>query len=397
MSIKQSAWVFTMASLSVAGCYAEPKPSIATHYSIPAVTTERAETIEQMVPRLMHEHGVITAGIGVIKDGQLVWTGYYGEQSPGVPASAETRFNIASITKTVTAETILRLVEAGKLTLDEPMSDYWLDPDIADNEYRDRLTARIALNHTTGFPNWRFLSDIDGQFDISLPLRFKVEPGSSYTYSGEGLEYVARYAQHKLGKGFESLVNDYVYQPLGMNSASFSVNAADFKYLARAEDADGKFHGHYCRPSGYCRTEGEWSAADDMNVTIVDHAKFLIAVMNSEGYGDTLTDERNRIYIEKSNVPQSILVLCEQLTPEQCPQKQGYGLGWEVADYGDYQLLSHGGSDWSEVALAYFYNNTRDGLIIFLNGPNTQAGRMMPHAIELMHPASPIRPHYIRP
>lgn len=367
------------------------------HSIIPTITVEKAKIVEEAIPRLMRQHGVITAGIGVIKNGQLAWTGYFGEQSPGLPASENTRFNIASITKTITAETILRLVDSGKLSLDEPMSNHWLDPDIADNKYRDQMTARMALNHTTGFPNWRFLSDVDGTFDISLPLRFKSEPGTLYTYSGEGLEYVARYAEKKLDRDFESLVIEYVYQPLAMNNTSFSVNEASFKNLARAEDANGVFHGYYCRPSGYCRSEGEWSAADDMNVTIPDHAKFLISVMSADGYSSAIAKDRNHIQVEMNNVPEAILVLCDQLSSEQCPEKQGYGLGWEVADYGDYKLLSHVGSDWSEVAVAYFYTNTKDGLIIFLNGPNSQAVSMMPDAIELMHPESPIRPHYIRP
>ncbi|WP_116808206.1 serine hydrolase domain-containing protein [Steroidobacter cummioxidans] len=113
-------------------------------------------SLDRALANLIAENGVLTAGVGVIDDGNLVWTGYYGEPEPGVPASAKTRFNVASITKTVAAETALRLVAKGKLDLDEPLAPYWIDPDIAHDPRREQLTARMVLNHTSGFPNWRF-------------------------------------------------------------------------------------------------------------------------------------------------------------------------------------------------------------------------------------------------
>ena len=361
--------------------------------SVPDVTQERAALYDRTFPQLLEQHGVVTAGVGVIRNGELVWTGYYGEHSPGRAASADTQFDIASITKTVTAEAIMRLAAEGALSLDEPMAPYWLEDDIADDERSGRITPRMALTHSTGFPNWRFLHE-DGYFDASLPLRFNIEPGTSYMYSGEGFDYVARFAGRKLETGFEDLVKQTVYEPIGMTGVSFSMREANFDNIARAVDENGEFHGHYCRPSGWCRREGEWSGADDMRVTVPDHAKFMISVMNGDGYDDAMAADRNRVQVEKWNVPESILVMCERLPEDLCPEKQGYGLGWEVADYGDYQILSHGGSDWSEAAIAYFYTDTKDGVLIFLNAPNRNAIAMMAPAIELIHPGSPIAPHY---
>lgn len=60
-------------------------------------------TNERELADFLHRHGIVTAGIGVIRNGEPVWDRYFGEQSPGVPATFETRFNVASITKTVTA------------------------------------------------------------------------------------------------------------------------------------------------------------------------------------------------------------------------------------------------------------------------------------------------------
>lgn len=376
------------AAMSIA-CSA-PTPS-----RLPAIDAARGEVLDAAFEILLREHGVLTAGVGVIRNGELVWSGHYGEHAPGIPASATTQFDVASITKTVTTEAILRLVDAGLISLDEPMAAHWLDPDVAQDPRAARITPRMALSHGTGFPNWRFLSD-EGDFDPDLPLRFRFDPGTSYGYSGEGFEYLARFVEGKLGVDFEDVVRQRVFEPIGLEGAAWSIREANFANIVQARDEDGVFHGHYCRPSGWCREEGAWSAADDLRVTVADHARFLAAVMRADGYAESIANDRDRVQVEKWNVPESILVRCEDLPRNQCPKAQGYGLGWEVADYGDHELLSHGGSDWSEVAIAYFYSDTHDGVIIFLNAPNDRAVAMMPHALALVHPGSPLIPHYAR-
>lgn len=124
----------------VMGCDTGPAPEAdpgvvdaATVIDIEAMTAERVLAIEQGLHEVMGAFDVITVGAGVIKNGELVWTGYYGEQSPGVPASRQTLFDVASMTKTITAETILRLVAAGRLSLDESMAPYWIDPDLVED------------------------------------------------------------------------------------------------------------------------------------------------------------------------------------------------------------------------------------------------------------------------
>lgn len=352
-------------------------------------TTERTvphEVLDSRVGEVVREHDVTTAGVAVIRDGRLAWTGYYGEESPGEPASAETMFNVASVTKVVTAETILRLADAGKLSLDEPMAPHWADPDIAgDPRHRD-LTPRMALNHTTGFPNWRFL----------LPdrkLKFVQEPGTRFGYSGEGFEYVANYAEERLKTDFGELVRRVILEPIGIPDAAYVIREETFDRLVEARDEEGTFYGHYCRPNGWCRKEGSYSAADDMAITVEDYARFMIAVMNDEGYGAQMVADRNRV---QSEMGEHSAVICDRVPARLCPQSQGYGLGWQVLDYGDRELLAHGGSDWSELALSYFWTDTKDGVVIFLNAPNIHALAAMPRLIELLDPHSPLVDLYDR-
>ncbi|MEM9594208.1 MAG: serine hydrolase domain-containing protein [Acidobacteriota bacterium] len=378
--------VWALAALTCLGCAPTPPTPEATPADIEAVTPERAAELEQRFDELLDRLGVVTAGVGVIQAGELTWTGYYGEQSPGVPASRETLFDVASMTKPVAAETILRLASTGALSLDEPMAPHWVDPDIAEDPRHLRLTARMALNHSTGFPNWRFFMD-DGQ------LQFIEEPGTAYGYSGEGFDYAMRWAEAKLGQDFPTLVAKQVFEPVGMRGVTLAVQPALFGRIARPVDAEGTFHGHYCRPNGWCRDEGDYTAADDLRVTVEDYAKFLISAMDGDGLRPDVLAERNSVRVDQGN---DVVFDCGENPEEPCPKAQGYGLGWEVLDYGDYKVIGHGGSDWSEVTLGYFYSRSRDGLLLFFNAPNLAAMGAMSEALPWFDPDSPYVGQYRR-
>lgn len=347
---------------------------------VPPPTTD----LDRAVANVLVEHGIVTAGVGLIDDGHLVWTGYWGEQEPGVPASATTRFNVASITKTVAAETALRLAAKGLLDLDAPLAPYWVDPDVADDPRHERLTARMVLTHTSGFPNWRF-------FRRDRKLAFENEPSAVYGYSGEGFEYLARAIENKLRRPFPDLVGTYVLEPAGMRASTLVIRREGLANLARRVDEQGDFPGHYCRPQGGCRDEGSYSAADDMIVTVPDYARFLISVMNDEGYDAELGAERGRVHTDKGT---QRVVDCGTRVGTACPRSQGYGLGFEVIDYGGFKLVGHDGSDWSEMALVYFYEPSDDAVIVFLNAPNRRALSAMPELLRLLDPSSPYLPQY---
>lgn len=104
----------------------------------------------------MKENKIPVLGLGIIEEGALKQVKVFGEIKKGISAPYNTYFNVASLTKPVTAMVALRLVSLGKLKLDEPLDQYWTDPDIANDSRRKMLTTRIVLSHQTGFANWRW-------------------------------------------------------------------------------------------------------------------------------------------------------------------------------------------------------------------------------------------------
>ena len=158
-------WILPV-GLLLAGCAHEPAAD-----SVPA-------SISSAAPQWLAEEDVASVAIAFIEDGRVSWTAAYGEQSPGVPATPDTLYNVASLAKPISAEVMLRVASEGGVSLDEAMSRHWVDPDIANDPRRDLLTLRIALSHRTGFPNWRRMT--------GGVLAFQNEPGSAFTYAGEG-------------------------------------------------------------------------------------------------------------------------------------------------------------------------------------------------------------------
>ena len=131
---------------------------------------------------LLHREHVASVSFATIANGRTMLAEAYGEAAPGVSASNTTLYNIASLSKPISAEVILRLASAGKLSLDEPMWRYWIDPDLAADQRAELLTPRMALDHQTGFANWRRAS--------GSRLAFIRDPGTAFGYSGEGYQYV---------------------------------------------------------------------------------------------------------------------------------------------------------------------------------------------------------------
>ena len=351
---------------------------------IEGVSASRALMLDKAFTTLIDKHKVNTAGVAVIKNRKLVWQNQFGLQSPGVPAKTDTLFDVASLTKTVTAETILRLVAKGKLSLDESIAPYWVDPDLQDHPDIGQLTPRMLLTHTSGFMNWRYFSD-------DRKLGFINQPGTTFGYSGEGFEYLAKYAENKLGVPFGQLVKSTLFEPLEMNNAAFVVNKENFTRIAQQLNADGISYGYYCQPWGVCAKEGSYSAAANLVISVGDYAKFLISSMQGEGLSPELTQDRNTM--QGIQFTQSDIV-CEKTSEAQCPDQLGYGLGWSISQLKNNKLIGHRGTNWSVVSLAYYYQGSGDGLVIFFNAPNKAGLAAMVDALELLDPDSPELPGY---
>ena len=120
-----------------------------------------------------------------------------------------------------------------------------------------------------------------------------------------------------------------------------------------------------------------------MVITLGDYTNFLIGTMHGEGLSPDLVAERNRLQSEADPID------CSGVPTALCPQRVGYGLGWNIAELDNDKTIGHRGSDWSVVSMAYYYASSRDGLVVFLNAPNRNGIAAMVDILELLDPDSP--------
>jgi CubicO group peptidase (beta-lactamase class C family) len=274
-------------------------------------------------------------GIGYIKEGRIKELVVYGKNDKGILNPDNMIFNIASLTKPITALVALKLVNTGQWDLDEPISKYWTDPDIANDPRSQQLTTRHILSHRSGFPNWR-----NGK------LAFKFDPGTTYQYSGEGFEYLRKALENKFHKTLDELATEWIFKPLKMYDTRFYWDSSvDESRFAAWHKKDGSLYTTYKNTSA--------NAADNLLTTLEDYSKFMLHIMDGAGL-------KHELYL--------------QMVSEQArinPRKY-FGLGWwldETVRDGENALV-HGGDDIGVHTMAFILPSSKEGLVIFTNCDN---------------------------
>jgi CubicO group peptidase (beta-lactamase class C family) len=328
--------------------------------------------LDAQVPELLARYGVASVSMALIEDGRVVLERAYGEQSAGVPATIGTLYGLASVTKPVSAETLLRLAAAGRFSLDEPVASAWIDPDVAGDPRARALTVRHALAHQTGLPNWRGRSP-------GGKLAFAFAPGTAYAYAGEGYDYAARFAERKLGRNFEDLAQEMVFGPVGMRSTSYSRRGWMSGRLAVPLDSAGRWGEPQVEDSSH------WNAGNNLITTAGDYARFVVSVMRGEGLTRALRAERLR----PARGPQ-MNGQC-RATPSACPHAISQALGWVRLDYAAGPVFLHTGSNGrpgGERTVAYFDPARRRGVVVLTSGSN--GARLHADVAALLDPGAPI-------
>lgn len=292
---------------------------------------ENREEIEKW----LKENSIPTLGIGVINGGKLQQVNVFGELQKDVVAPYNTIFNVASLTKPITAIVTLKLVSAGKWDLDEPVHRYWTDPDVVNDPNSKLLTTRHILSHQTGFTNWRG-NNKDGK------LHFEFAPGTKYQYSGEGFEYLRSALERKFGKSLNELASELIFEPLNMTDTKY--------YWDELTDSTRFAIGYNNEGIAYKTIKNTTAnAADNLLTTVEDYGIFLTSVLNGDGFSQSVFDE--------------------MVTHQVATKKDKYfGLGFEIYDLGNGEYaLSHGGSDEGCQTIVFIFPETKQGLIIFTN------------------------------
>jgi len=296
--------------------------------------------LEQWIAEQMQAGHVPGLALAIVRDLEVIYCHGWGVTSVedgGLPVTPRTLFRIGSITKSMTATAVMRLVEEGKLDLDRPVSEYipWLAFSRADAA--GEITLRRLLSHSAGLPTdhvpfgRRGLEGLEAYMRQDVPAySFIAPPGELYSYSNPGVRIAGYVAQVVGGRPYTELMQDLVFDPLQMTRTTFDPTVAMTYPAAQSHDlaADGTLsvQHRYADDSGGYPSGGVIS-------TVLDLTHFAVMQMDGGRFGGRQ------------------ILAAESVAEMQRPQVDrytagdgAYGLGLDLDTYKGQRRVSHNGS-----------------------------------------------------
>ncbi|MBC7366741.1 MAG: beta-lactamase family protein [Undibacterium sp.] len=325
----------------------------------------------------MKHYGVPGVSIAVINDGHLEWARGYGLARAGDAASvtADTLFQAASLSKSVTAVAALSLVEAGQLDLDADVNTRLTSWKIlaAPIAAGAPVTLRQLLSHTAGLmvhgfagyapdsPRPTLLQILNGTSPAnSKPIRLDQKPGAKWRYSGGGYCVVQQLLLDVTKIDFPTLLRERVLVPAGMTASTFAqpLPAPLVAHAAAGHRADGS------RVEGDAHAYPELAAAG-LWTTPTDLAAFLLSLQHA---------------LAGQPAPLSRASVETMLDVPIPGSDMGLGIG--VRGTGEKLLLSHSGANEGFRCIYVAYPRTGRGAVIMTN--SDEAGPLFPEILRAL-------------
>ncbi|WP_158542201.1 serine hydrolase domain-containing protein [Pedobacter chinensis] len=323
----------------------------------------------------MRFYKVPSVSIAVIHNGIIEWAKAYGyaDIEHKTVADTNTIYQVASISKSVNALGIMKLVEQNKLSLSKDIREYLKTWKFPDNElsYGKTITLKNLLSHTAGLSVRGFVgyptSDLIPSINQILngekpannePVKPIYSPGSHYQYSGGGSTVIRKILDDNISSNYEQLMQGLVLEPLKMGNSTFSQPLAA-KYTNYAVGYDKEMKplkgGYYVYPEQ--TAGGLWSTATDI-------AKFILEIQRSIKGGKNAFLSKN--------------LISEMLTPVM--ENYGYGIG--IEQKGGEKYFWHEGESYGYRSIYYGSFTSGNGVAILTNA-YPENGR--PFVIEVLN------------
>jgi CubicO group peptidase (beta-lactamase class C family) len=370
--MSRSRFVVLPALLIIAGIFLPVDAAPQTSSADMMVRVEGAQSPNRQgldpysIQEIMKRTHVPGASVAVIHDFSIHWVKGYGvaDVKTSEPVTPDTLFQAASISKPVTALAFLRMVQEGKVTLDDDANRYLKSWKIPVTEFTKEtpVSPRALLSHTSGtgdgfgFPGYEpsqsipsLVQILDGEKPSNVgPVFWERRPFAAFKYSGGGITIIQLLMMDLLGKPFAEIMRNYVLGPVGMNSSTFEQPLPPERDQKAARAHSG----------GGTASEPKWhvypeQAAAGLWTTPTDLARFAIAVQKA--------------FRGDSNPVLSRPLAREMLSPVGVGR---YGIGLGVEKRGEGWYFMHSGGNWGFSCdfVAHFVKGY--GVAVMTNGDN---------------------------
>ncbi len=336
-------------------------------------TKYSADSLNEKIEYLMKTANVSGIAISVFNDNQPIYSKTFGLANvpKNIPLQQSSVMYGASFAKTVFAYIAMQHVQEKIIDLDKPLVEYLTKPlpdyqingwnrgykDLREDERYKKITARMCLTHTTGFPNWRW-------FEADKKLKFKFDPGTRYSYSGEGLYLLQFVIEQITGKDYETISQERIFKPLGMANTSqvwqtrFDTNIC---------------YGHNANVEPYELMKWkEASAGGSMSTTLEDYTKFYKALISSKGLSkksfSAMTNTQVRI---KSRSQFGPLAKVDGTDNDNIQLGYGLGVGTFKTPYGRAFFKEGHDDGWGHYSICF--PDKKIAIVIMTNNDNGES------------------------
>lgn len=333
---------------------------------------------EEFIQITLEEWDVPGAAIAIVKDDKIAYLNGFGVREIDQPEKVDihTVFRLASVSKGFAAVLAGLLVKDGVLTWDDPVINHLPKFSLKNAKETNRLTIKHILSHTSGLPAHTFtnLLDADAElgdiYDQLKKVGLIAPVGSIYSYQNIVYSLIADIVRSAIGKDYNQLVMERIFQPLGMFDASLGKETfTSFHNCAKP---------HIRKGFGWKTTEVKQgyynvSPAAGVNASILDMARWLRAMMG--GTPEIIPpDVLKQITMPLIDTPREK----RKFRWRDHLNKAHYGLGWRIYDYGGTDIVYHGG--WVEGFRAEigFIPDQKIGVVVLLNCETLAAALFLP-------------------
>jgi D-alanyl-D-alanine carboxypeptidase len=320
-----------------------------------SIMTRNIDSIGQS---FLDQGGVMGLAIAVAKEGMVIYNRGFGyiDSAKTKPATAESFFLMASVSKLVCATMTLKLVEEKKLTLDQTLYD--LLPDYPNEEQAKKIKLRHLLSHTSGLKDYAEVIDsvyietginptTADYYEFFRTHKLVFEPGTHYNYSNSGFILMAMIIERITGKTFGEELNRIINEPTGLDIQLIADRAVDNRTTSFFEFKDSSlvYQPHWT-----------WIKGDGgLTATVNDLALFPFywsdgTIISDESFSDMCTPVK----------------LTDGINT-------GYGIGVRTGKFEGEDCIGHTGGNKSTSAIMKYYPKLKTSVIVMVNTDNSPA------------------------
>jgi CubicO group peptidase (beta-lactamase class C family) len=318
------------------------------------------EEVERFLVKEMNKKQIPGLSVAIVKGEDIAWSRGFGYASleGQTPATSETVYRVASVSKPVLTVGLLKLVERGKLSLDDPVNEL-MDRVKIRTSFKMQPTVRNLLTHTSGLPV--HVDPIYFNPDEAVPLEEMIResaiavrpPNEEIVYSNTAFNIIGYLIGLLSGRPYPRYMEEEVFKPLEMFSSSFEQTPQIRRLMAQP---------YTMRPGGRIEPVKPWFGGStpekpcgSLFSTATDLGHFLISQMNGGYY-------KGRRILKEETIEEM-----QRLQASAGASRSGYALSWKRGLHYGRPMLSHTGGNLGWTAHMAFYPEVKTGVVILCN------------------------------